>query len=160
MRIQPDLGHAIDQLAEARETGRNLRPELALRHSEFGLVNMRIEAIGADLRATLNSRDPAFAPAMQAALAERTIIAPTDTGQSAQQRGSDQGGGHGPAGQGMSGQTGSGSDPRYGSSPGSGHASSKPYPGQDDVAGQASGAPTHRSGSSDKTEGRNRGVFA
>lgn len=59
----------IDNLAQARETGRSARGELLLRHAEFGSVTIQIDGAQGDLRATLASRDPGFAPAAQAALA-------------------------------------------------------------------------------------------
>lgn len=59
----------IDNLAQARETGRSARGELLLRHAEFGSVTIQIDGVQGDLRATLASRDPGFAPAAQAALA-------------------------------------------------------------------------------------------
>ncbi|MEL6487852.1 MAG: hypothetical protein AAFQ13_12010 [Pseudomonadota bacterium] len=98
------------QVAEAREASRSLRPELTVRHSEFGTVAMRIEpgvtstapssatslansaatapaAMPAamptalsDWRATLSARDPGFVPAVQAALADRGVQAASESG--------------------------------------------------------------------------------
>lgn len=158
-----DIAQAIDLAVEARETGRNLRPELSLRHGEFGLVNMRIEGMGGDLRATLNSRDPGFAPAFHAALADRAIAAPPEAGQTGSQRGNDgSGNAHhgGHSGPGTGGQGSAGSDPRYGSSPGSGHAANKPYSEQDASEGRSGGSRNSRSAATDHPGGRGTGLFA
>lgn len=125
-RVNAQVEAAIEQLVQARETGRAARPEMTVRHSEFGAINVRIEAVGTDLRATLNARDPGFVPAIHAALAERGIAAPTDAASSQPQRGHDQGSGNANSHSGSAGQ-GQHSDPRYGNSLGSGQASSQPY---------------------------------
>jgi hypothetical protein len=129
-RILPQLEYAIDQIAQTR-TQQAARPELTLRHHDFGAITMRVEALGNDLRATLSARDPGFVPAIQAALAERAVVTGSETssGQSHNpspgQRGNDPNGG-------QSGSSGQGwqSDPRYGSSPGSGQGTYQPYRGQ------------------------------
>ncbi|MEQ8411662.1 MAG: hypothetical protein RIB52_08925 [Erythrobacter sp.] len=77
-RIAGQVEAAADQLAGTREGQRNLRPEVTLRHGEFGLVNMRLEASGEDLRATLSARDPGFVPAVRHALAERGAASASD----------------------------------------------------------------------------------
>lgn len=101
----------IAQVGELREALRAARPEMTLRHAEFGFVSLRIEATGTqDWRAVLASRDPGFVPAVQAALADRAVAAASDTastGNSAGQHGA--------------------SDQRYGSSPNGGQGSSQPY---------------------------------
>jgi hypothetical protein len=112
-RIAPQQDSAIAQVGELREALRAARPEMTLRHAEFGFVSLRVEATGAqDWRAVLASRDPGFVPAIQAALAERAISASSET--SASNTGSH----HGQSGQ---------SDQRYGFSQGSGQGSSQPY---------------------------------
>lgn len=130
-RLTPQIETAIEQLSDMREAGRKLRPELSLRHAEFGAVNVRLEATGGDLRATLSARDPAFAPAIQAALAERMIAPGSEATSSQSQRGHDQSGSGSNSQAGAQnqygGQTGAQSDARYGSSTGSGQASSQPY---------------------------------
>ncbi len=138
----------IDQLFQAREAGRSARPELTMRHQEFGAINMRLEATGTDIRATLSSRDPAFAPAIQAALADRSVAAAGESsaanansnssnGQSNQGRSQEQSGSQSQNGAGFAGSGGS-SERGYGSSTGSGQASSQPYseqmgPSEDDT---------------------------
>lgn len=116
---------AIEQLAEAREAGRSARPEVTVRHDQFGAISMRIETAGSDLRATLSARDPGFVPAIQAALADRGIASQPD-GASHSQRGHDQQSGQQQTHSGSSGH-GHHSEPRYGSSTGWGQASSQPY---------------------------------
>ncbi|MEL7445357.1 MAG: hypothetical protein AAGK02_06030 [Pseudomonadota bacterium] len=88
-RVAPAVEQAIDQLAQARESSRSSRPEVLVRHSDFGLVSMRIDSTATDLRATLVSRDSGFVPAVHAALADRFTIAGAEAG-TLFQRGSDQ----------------------------------------------------------------------
>ncbi|MFN4020604.1 MAG: hypothetical protein ACK4IC_08815 [Erythrobacter sp.] len=110
----PQQETTIAQLGELREALRSARPELTLRHAEFGPVSLRIEGAAAapqDWRAVLASRDPGFVPAIQAALAERAIVASADSAATG-------------------GQNGPGSDRQYGFSPGAGQGSSQPYFGQ------------------------------
>ncbi len=128
-----DIGATIDRLIETRETARAQRPELTVRHSEFGAVHMRLEAAGGDLRATLANRDPGFVPAVQAALAERAV-APTSEAAMTGQRSPDQQNGANNSGQNPS-HTGAQShfEQRYGSSTGSDQGSSKPYLEQNSV---------------------------
>lgn len=138
--LAAQIEDAIDQIADLRETGRAGRPELTVRHSEFGPVSMRFEATAsqADLRIALSSRDPGFVPAVQAALVERAGdagSAATNTGSQGQQSGSQRGGEN---------ALGAGSHPgageRYGSSPGSRQGPAQPYSRQegDDTRGAAS----------------------
>jgi hypothetical protein len=113
----PQLEQTITAVGDLREAIRAVRPEMTLRHAEFGAVSLRLEAAGAqDWRVVLASRDPGFVPAIQAALAERAVAAAAETSLSAG------------AGQ-QGGQNGSG-EPRYGSSLGSGQGGSQPYSGQ------------------------------
>jgi hypothetical protein len=124
----------VNQLTEVRQTARSLRPELPLRHSEFGAVNVRIDATGSDLRATLASRDPGFVPAIQAALNERMVTQAVENAPGQSSKGSDQNqSSHSSSHSSSQGQSaGSGGllDGRYGSSPGSGQGSPQPYRGQ------------------------------
>jgi len=154
----PQLESAIHQVGEIREALRSARPEMTLRHAEFGFVSLRLEAAGGaqDWRAVLASRDPGFVPAIQAALAERAVTATADAA------GTGSGTGHGAAS----------SDQRYGSSPNGGQGSSQPYLGQ---SGQRDeGASQHQRGQqrradeagsaaapeTGEAEHRNRGLFA
>ncbi len=110
----PQQETTIAAVGELREALRAARPELTLRHAEFGFVSLRVEATGAqDWRAVLASRDPGFVPAIQAALADRTVAAVADTASAN-------------TGQNGTGQNGT-SDQRYGSSPNGGQGSSQPY---------------------------------
>jgi len=113
----PQLESTIHQVGEIREALRAARPEMTVRHAEFGLVSLRIEATGAaqDWRAVLASRDPGFVPAIHAALAERAVSASADSAATGNGTG---------AGAGQGGF----SEQRYGFSQGSGQGSSQPYP--------------------------------
>lgn len=104
----------IAHVGEIREALRSVRPEMTLRHAEFGLISLRIEgATSQDPRAVLASRDPGFIPAIQAALAERAVAAAADTAGTGSHTGSG---------------SGSGLDQRsYGFSLGPGQGSSQPY---------------------------------
>lgn len=130
IRPSQSIEAVVERLVHAQEAGREARPELTLRHREFGAVTMRVEAGQADLKAVLTSRDPAFVPAIQTAIAERAsasgaepVVAPVaralDNGvqQSSGQQGA----------QTYTSTTGGQPDQRYGSSTGSGQASSQPY---------------------------------
>ena len=66
----------IESIAHAREAALPHRAELAVRHSEFGKISIRMEtgATGAGLSFTLSSQDAGFAPAAQSALAERSAL--------------------------------------------------------------------------------------
>ena len=125
-RLAAQVESAVQQIAVAREAGRGVRPEMLLRHGEFGLVNVRIEAAGGELRAHLSSRDPGFVPAIQSALAERMVSPALESSSSNLSRNSDQAGSQTPH-SGFTGGNGHASDPRYGSSTGSGQGSSQPY---------------------------------
>lgn len=128
----PQLESTIAQVGDLREALRSARPEMTLRHGEFGFVALRLEQSGAqDWRAVLASRDPGFVPAIQAALAERAVAAASASAES------------GPfMGQPGGGQNGA-SDQRYGASPNGGQGSSQPYLGHSaNRDGEA--APDHR----------------
>jgi hypothetical protein len=161
--VQPtpvQLENTIAQLAEARETGRSARPELTVRHSEFGAINVRLEAAGSDLRATVSARDPGFVPAIQAALAERGVVATSDTSANHSQRGHDQSGAQQQSHNG-SAFGGGQSDGRYGSSTGSGHASPQPYRGQNGANDEEATSHGRASRSDAAREDRgNAGLFA
>ncbi len=122
-RAAAALEQSLEQIAQTREVGKATRPEILMRHAEFGLVSMRIDAAAGDMRATLSSRDPGFVPAVQAMLAERGVSASNDAA-SAGQRGSD-------GGQGQSAQSGQ-SQRDFGT------AGSAAGSGQDNAHGQPS----------------------
>ena len=152
---------AIAQVGEIREALRAARPELTMRHAEFGFVSLRLEATGAaqDWRAVLASRDPGFVPAVQAALAERMVAA--SSGDTAT------------TGNGAGQSSASGDQQRYGSSPNGGQGSSQPYlahSGQRDEGAaqhqrQAQQQTTDRAAAAAATDedapaARKRGLFA
>lgn len=126
LRAPAQLESAIEQFTETREAARSNRPELTLRHQEFGAVNVRLEALGNDLRATLSARDPGFVPAIQTALADRAVAASNEASFGQSPRGNEQGGTNTGSSSGSAGQ-GWNSDARYGSSTGSGQGGSQPY---------------------------------
>ena len=135
----PDFDSAAEQLASYRDAARSARPELTLRHGEFGAVHIRLEASASagDWRAILSSRDPGFVPAVQ------TALAASSSGDSTGQQGSHFGSRSGDPGAGGPGSQGSGQS-LYGSSPGSGQGSSQPY------SGQGSGQPRKAAASADE----------
>lgn len=128
----PHQRAAVEQVGALREALREARPAMVLNHADFGAVSVRLEAGGGDTwRAVLASRDPGFVPAIQAALADRTVAAAAgapDSGSFAGQQGI-----HQP----------SPGEHRSGSSPSGGQGSSQPYLGQ---SGSRDGqsAPDHR----------------
>ena len=128
----PQQESAIAQVGDLREAMRSARPEMTLRHAEFGFVSLRLEAAGPqDWRAVLASRDPGFVPAIQTALADRAIAAASASADSGQFMG------HNGAGQNGT------SDQRYGASPNGGQGGLSPYLGQSGGRdGEA--APDHR----------------
>ena len=131
-RVQPQQDAAIDQIADLRDAARASRPDVLLRHAEFGMVSTKVEGSSPqDWRAVLASRDPGFVPAVQAALADRIVTgAATDlTGNLAGQNPSQ--------------------DQRYGSSPGSGQGSSQPY--MQHQQGRDEGAFGHQRGQGERS---------
>lgn len=119
-----DMEGMIDSLFSARESGRTARGEMVLRHGEFGPVALRIEQASAELRAILHSHDPGFAPAAQAALADRAIAAVSEA-QQGQQRGHDQAPGHGSPRDGGASTAGSGRGSNPGGNPAPQHGHSQ-----------------------------------
>ncbi|MBL0967402.1 MAG: hypothetical protein IBJ05_11380 [Blastomonas sp.] len=160
-----ELDSTIAQVIEIREALRSARPQMTLQHAEFGLVSLRLETSGAvqDWRAVLARRDPGFAPAFQAALAERALTASASTSSTSTGTGAGPNSGHG----GFASQ-----EQRYGFLPGSGQGSALPYLAQsgqrDDGTSQQHGqhhrrrdeaatAGPHEVGRSDERE---QGLFA
>lgn len=75
-----DFGQVIERLAEAREMARPARGEVQVMHREFGQVSMQFDIAGGTLKVALANSHSGFASAVQAALADRPIVAPTDAG--------------------------------------------------------------------------------
>jgi hypothetical protein len=136
----PTIADTIAQADTLREALRAQRPELTLRHAEFGAVSLRLEATGAESwRAVLAARDPGFVPAVHAALAERAVAAASAA---------DSAGG-------FLSQNGT-SDQRYGASPNGGQGGHSPHFGQSG-ARDGEAAPDHRRPSTAATlAGRDR----
>jgi hypothetical protein len=136
----PTIEDTIAQADNLREALRAARPELTLRHAEFGAVSLRLEATGAESwRAVLAARDPGFVPAIHAALAERAVTAP----------------GAADTESGFLSQNGT-TDQRYGASPNGGQGGHSPHFGQSGT-GDGEAAPDHRRPSTAATlAGRDR----
>ena len=66
-----DFEAVVQRLAEARENARSADTSLRVLTREFGQVAMQFEIAGRALKVSLASQDVAFAPAVQAALADR-----------------------------------------------------------------------------------------
>lgn len=73
-----DFEAVIEKLAQARELAQPGRASLQLAHREFGQVAVQFDMMGQSLKVALSSSDAGFAPAVQAALAERPVIAVQD----------------------------------------------------------------------------------
>ena len=150
----PSLEQFVERIADAREAGRSVRPELTLRHGEFGSVGVRLDASASanigDWRATLIARDPGFVPAVQVALAERSVAAASESGLthggSSSPRGGEGGSpnsGSNPSGSQSSSSgfwsgsqgSGAGQERGYGSSTGADQGSAKPYSGEEGSSG-------------------------
>ncbi|AOL22279.1 hypothetical protein Ga0102493_111251 [Erythrobacter litoralis] len=117
VRLTQQLDATIEALTDLRDAARSAKPEMLVRHADFGAISIRIEASGpSDWRAVLTSRDSGFVPAIQAALGERLA---TSSGEAASHNGQ-----HGNS---RGGEQGGFSEPRYGSSLGSGQGSHQPY---------------------------------
>lgn len=69
----------IENLSQARENGRQARGEMQLRHEDFGVLTVRLANTEGELKASLSSRDPAFAVAAQNALGERVVQSASDS---------------------------------------------------------------------------------
>ncbi|MEM7665633.1 MAG: hypothetical protein AAF250_07220 [Pseudomonadota bacterium] len=158
LRALPQIEQAIEQMTEAREAGRSSRPELLLRHAEFGAVSMRLDASGGDLRATLASRDPGFVPAIQAALNERVIAPSSESATTNNQRGQDQQSGSNSSA--WLGGSGGGFEQRYGSSPGSSEGPLQPRMEQQGSATRELDETDRANASRNSPDRGGNGVFA
>jgi len=78
-----DFTTLVDKLVEAREQASPQTVRTALRHSDFGLVNLQFRTNEARLNVTMASADPDFAPAVQAAsvVAQAQASASAENGQ-------------------------------------------------------------------------------
>ncbi|MFB0613812.1 hypothetical protein [Aurantiacibacter poecillastricola] len=66
-----DFTQIVERLAEARETARPCSAQMQVAHREFGAVTMQFEITAGALKVALANAHTGFAPAVQAALAER-----------------------------------------------------------------------------------------
>ncbi|KWV91686.1 hypothetical protein [Erythrobacter sp. YT30] len=160
----PQLDQAIDQLTQVREASRTARSELTIRHAEFGAVNMRLEAAGGDLRAILANRDPAFLPAVQAALADRAVAAASETSNSSHNQSGSRQSENGASTQSQNGGnwgSGAGSERSYGSFLGGERSASQPSLEQlEDERHSGLSRGDDGSGNPGSQEPRERGLFA
>lgn len=65
-----DFATLVDRLVEARDAANPQVVRAALSHSEFGTISLQFRNDDANLKVTMASADPAFAPAAQAAAAQ------------------------------------------------------------------------------------------
>jgi hypothetical protein len=96
-----DMAALVDRLVEARAAARSglgAQSTLAsITHADFGRVSLRFDQDDAGLSISMTSKDPAFAPAAQAALAQAPAVGASGQGHGASaqgnsQQGSSQGG--------------------------------------------------------------------
>ncbi len=84
-QLRHDFGQVVERLAEAREMARPGRAEMQVMHREFGQVSMQFDVTGSALKVALANAHAGFAPAVQAALAERTDMAGQQQGHASSQ---------------------------------------------------------------------------
>lgn len=75
-----DFGAVVERLAAAREMAQPGRADMQMMHREFGNISVQFEMAGQSLKVAMTSGDAAFAPAVQAALAERPIMPVAEAG--------------------------------------------------------------------------------
>ena len=81
IRDAQPLERLVESITQMRESGQAGRGEVSLRHSEFGMVAMRVSSSDGEIQARLASRDPGFVAAAQIALNDRAVSASTETNQ-------------------------------------------------------------------------------
>lgn len=116
-----DFDAVVQRLAEARETARSGEASMRVLTREFGHVAMQFELAGRALKVSLASQDANFAPAVQAALAERAPLGLADSGRSETSAGRHDQGPHGQSGH-QSGSGPAGQQPQRQSEPHNGQA--------------------------------------
>jgi hypothetical protein len=89
VRDSQPIERLVETISTLREAGQSARGDMHIRHGEFGMVHMRIAADNDDVQARLTSRDPAFSLAAQSALAERVVVAASDSSAANQRQTSD-----------------------------------------------------------------------
>lgn len=96
LRQSAQVEQLVENLTQARDSGRQARGEMFIRHEDFGLVTLKLAQTDSGLGTALTSRDPAFALAAQQALSERPVLPAGDTQSGS--RGADSGTNHQAAG--------------------------------------------------------------
>lgn len=86
-----DFNAVVERLAHARETAQPGRADMSIVHREFGNISVQFEMAGHALKVAMTSSDAAFAPAVQAALADRPIAAVSDAARADMQTGRNDG---------------------------------------------------------------------
>jgi hypothetical protein len=79
LRDAQPLERLVETINQMRESGQLVRGEVSLRHSEFGMIAMRVSSVDGELQARLASRDPGFVNAAQMALNERQVLAASES---------------------------------------------------------------------------------
>lgn len=89
-----DMSALVDRLVEARAAARSglgAQTTLAsVTHTDFGRVSLRFDSDESGMSISMSSKDPGFAPAAQAALAQQPGVAASAQGNAAGQQGSSQ----------------------------------------------------------------------
>lgn len=89
-----DMAALVDRLVEARAAARSglgsQSVQASVTHADFGRVSLRFNQDDDGLSVSMTSRDPGFAPAAQAALAQAPAVAASGQSQSTGQQGSHQ----------------------------------------------------------------------
>jgi hypothetical protein len=95
-----DMAALVDRLVEARAAARSglgaQSTMASIAHADFGRVSLRFDQDDAGMSISMTSRDPGFAPAAQAALAQSPAVAAGAQGHGAGQSGSGQNSGQQP----------------------------------------------------------------
>jgi hypothetical protein len=95
-----DMAALVDRLVEARAAARSglgaQSTMASISHADFGRVSLRFDQDDTGMNISMTSRDPGFAPAAQAALAQNPSVAASTQGHGAGQSGSQQNSGQQP----------------------------------------------------------------
>jgi hypothetical protein len=97
LRDAQPLERLVETINQMRESGQLVRGEVSLRHSEFGMVAMRVSSVDGELQARLASRDPGFVNAAQMALNERQVLAASESNPTSSRQNDSSGAGQNPA---------------------------------------------------------------
>jgi hypothetical protein len=76
---QTDLGSLVDRLIAARDVSGSTRVGASIAHADFGRIDLSFAPDGSGMTVGMHSRDPDFAPSVQAAASLAPSPAPTDS---------------------------------------------------------------------------------